>query len=158
MLALNYEQGYLKARSFCAYQERCIKEVRSKLLSWGLSEPYCEDIIAQLITENFLNEERFSKSFAGGKFRIKKWGWVKIKLELQKRGISAYCLEKAKKEIDPSDYEHTLKKLLDAKLKECARLKSWHALDEFKRNYKLIQFGMSRGYEQELVRTMVEKY
>lgn len=99
-----------KAESYCAYQERCQQEVRDKLYEWGLWKNAVENIIAKLIQDNFLNEERFAKAYAGGKFRIKKWGKVKIKLELKKRKISDYCIRQAMKEIDGPDYEKELKK------------------------------------------------
>src|SRR5687767_2477337 len=89
--------GLAKAQKYCAYQERCQQEVRSKLYGWGLWKEAVEGIIAELINENFINEERFAIAFAGGKFRIKKWGKTKIKLELKKRDISDYCIKQALK-------------------------------------------------------------
>src|SRR5688500_741234 len=102
------KQALIKARNYCAYQERCQQEVRDKLYEWGLWPEAVENIIVELITDNFLNEERFATTFAGGKFRIKKWGRVKIKLELKKRKISEYCIKQAMKEIDEKDYLKTL--------------------------------------------------
>src|SRR6478672_11099295 len=78
-------QALVKAEAWCAYQERCQQEVRDKIYSWGLHEHEVENVIAELISKNFLNEERFAKAYAGGKFRIKKWGRVKIRMELKRR-------------------------------------------------------------------------
>ncbi len=132
--------------SWCAYQERCQQEVRDKLYEWGLWPDAVENIIAELITQNFLNEERFAQTYAGGKFRIKKWGRVKIRLELKKRKISEYCIRKAMKEIDADDYMATLKKVLTDYGK---KLKEKHAL---KRKYRLVRYAQSRGFEQDLIR------
>ena len=94
------KQALIKAESYCAYQERCQQEVRDKLYSWGLHEVQVENVIADLIASNFINEERFAKAYAGGKFRIKKWGRVKISIELKRRKISTYCIKKGLAEIE----------------------------------------------------------
>ena len=85
---LTPQQAVIKAQMSCAYQERCQQEMRDKLYEWGLYSNDVENIIANLISDGYLNEERFAKAFAGGKFRIKKWGRIRIKLELKKRKIS----------------------------------------------------------------------
>src|SRR6478609_905032 len=79
---LTKAEAFQKASSFCAYQERTQQEVRDKLWELQVNRDWIEEIISQLIVENFINEERFAKAFAGGKFRIKKWGKVKIVMEL----------------------------------------------------------------------------
>src|SRR5687768_3557025 len=132
-----------KAQAYCAYQERCQQEVRDKLYEWGLWKDAVEDTIVRLIGDNFLNEERFAKAYAGGKFRIKKWGRVKIKLELKKRKISEYCIRQAMKEIDEADYRKTLKKILTEAGKKAGKSKN--------ARYKVAQYAVSRGYENELV-------
>lgn len=138
-------QAFLKAQLFCSYQERFQQEVRDKLYDWGLFPDAVENIIAQLITENFLNEERFAKAYAGGKFRIKKWGRIKIKLELKKRNISDYCIRKAIQEIDEENYLQTLKLLIEKKAKET---KDKNLLI---RNSKIARYLASRGFEQDLI-------
>jgi regulatory protein len=137
--------GLERGMSWCAYQERCQQEVRDKLYEWGLWPDAVENIIAELITQNFLNEERFAKAYAGGKFRIKKWGRIKIKLELKKRKISDYCIRKAMTEIDEDDYRKTLKKVLEDYSK---KLKEKHPL---KRKYRIANYARSRGFEQDLI-------
>ncbi len=94
------EQAVPKIKQYCAYQERCHSEVRDKLYSFGLHKNEVEEIISTLITENYLNEERFAIHFAGGKFRMKQWGKVKIKKALKYKQVSDYCIRKALKEID----------------------------------------------------------
>ena len=101
----------LKAASYCAYQERCHNEVRNKLADWGVYGLEADQVILQLIELNYLNEERFAVAFAGGKFRVKQWGRLKIKRELKVRGVSDYCIQMAFKEIDADDYFETLKVL-----------------------------------------------
>jgi len=142
---LTPSQALLKAESTCAYQERCQQEMRDKLYEWGLFSNDVENIIAKLITDNFLNEERFAKAYAGGKFRIKKWGRVKIKLELKKRKISDYCIKKAMQEIDDKDYLKTIKDLINKKSKEIKGGK------EMVRKYKIAKYIASRGFEQDLI-------
>lgn len=141
---LTPNQAIIKAQMTCAYQERCQQEMRDKLYEWGLHSNDVENIIANLITDNFLNEERFAKTFAGGKFRIKKWGRVKIKIELKKRKISDYCIRKAMEEIDDKAYMKALEDVITKKLKG---LKGKQHI----KNYKVAQYAISRGFESDLV-------
>ena len=149
--SLTFEHALKKAQSYCAYQERCQQEVRNKLYEWELKQHEVENIISDLITDNFLNEERFAKAYAGGKFRIKKWGREKIILELKKRKISDYCIARAMKEIEEDDYNTSLRKILFEKSKEIKEKNS------IKKNYKLVQYALSKGYESELVWDCINK-
>jgi regulatory protein len=142
-------QALVKAEAWCAYQERCQQEVRDKIYSWGLHENEVENVIAELISKNFLNEERFAKAYAGGKFRMKKWGRVKIRLELKRRKLSDYCIKKGLAEIDEDQYRSTLKKMAEEKMKAT---KENNAL---KKKYKVMSFLISKGYENELVREII---
>jgi regulatory protein len=142
---LTPQQALIKAQLSCAYQERCQQEMRDKLYEWGLYPDAVENIIADLITNNYLNEERFAKAYAGGKFRIKKWGRIKIKLELKKRKISEYCIKKAMEEIPDKDYIKTLNELIAKKSKEIKGGKTQV------RNYKIAQYIASKGFEQSLI-------
>ncbi|HKC67970.1 MAG TPA: regulatory protein RecX [Bacteroidia bacterium] len=139
------EQALIKIRDWCAYQERCQQEVRDKLYDYGLKTDAVENMIAQLVTENFVNEERFAIAFAGGKFRIKKWGKVKIKQELKAKRVSDYCIKKGLAVIDNTEYINTLKKVLA--LKE----KSITEKNVLKKKQKLVRYALSKGYEQDLV-------
>ena len=142
---LTPNQALLKAQQSCAYQERCQQEMRNKLYEWGLYPDAVENIIANLITDNFLNEERFAKAYAGGKFRIKKWGKIKIKIELKTRKISEYCIRKAMEEISDKDYLKTIKELIAKKSKDIKGGKTQM------RNYKITQYVASKGFEQNLI-------
>ncbi|HSZ24289.1 MAG TPA: regulatory protein RecX [Cytophagaceae bacterium] len=135
----------MKISSFCSYQERTQKEVREKLYGYGLNKDTVEEIIVKLIGENFLNEERFAKIYAGGKFRIKKWGKKKIQEALKQKDISDYCIRQAIKEIPQDDYIITLKALIEKRdLMEKEK-------NSYKRKYKIAQYIIGRGFESELV-------
>jgi regulatory protein len=148
---LSPQQALIKAQMTCAYQERCQQEMRDKLYEWGLYSADVENIIANLITDNFLNEERFAIAFAGGKFRIKKWGKVKIKIELKKRKISDYCIRKALSEIDENVYLDVLKSIVEKKMKENSKGQI-HI-----RQYKSAQYALSRGFESDLIWTVIKE-
>ena len=145
------ESAFAKACRYCAYQERSHQEVRTKLFELGLKSSVVDDLLSRLITDGFLNEERFAKSFTGGKFRIKKWGRLKIKRELARRGLTKNCVASGLKEIDSNDYSKTLQQLLTRKLEE---LKASHPLQ---RRHKAARFAIARGFEPELVWESVMK-
>ena len=102
------KEATLKLMQYCAYRDRSHKEVEEKLREMRMIPAACEQIIIQLMQENFLNEERFARSFVRGKFRIKKWGRIKIKQELKFREISAPLIKIALTEIDEKEYLKTL--------------------------------------------------
>src|SRR6201985_1669321 len=104
-----------KAERYCAYQERAQQEVRDKLYEWGLWPEAVENIIAQLIGANFLNEERFAKAYALGKFRQKGWGRIKIKQGLKLKKVPDVLIKKALQTIDPDDYLQVLDKVIREK-------------------------------------------
>lgn len=138
-------QALLKIQAYCAYQERCHAEVREKLYSYGLYRDDADRIIADLISDNYLNEERFACAYVSGKFRIKRWGRNKILLGLKAKKISDYCIRKGMKEIDPDEYDKVLHTLVEKKLTEN---KSLHpAL----RQRKTALYVIGRGYESDLV-------
>ena len=144
------EQSLPKIKQYCAYQERCHSEVRDKLYSFGLHKKEVEEIISTLISENYLNEERFAIHFAGGKFRMKQWGQIKIKQALKFKKVSDYCIRKALKDIDAKEYERIFQKLAEQKLKT---LKSEKNI--FIKKRKLQDFLLQRGFESALVRKAV---
>ncbi|MBP6234345.1 MAG: RecX family transcriptional regulator, partial [Chitinophagaceae bacterium] len=92
---LTKEQALQKLKHYCAYQERCHSEVKEKLYQLGVWKKEHDEIIASLIEENYLNEERFAVAYAGGHFRIKQWGRIKIKYELKQKQVSEYSIKKA---------------------------------------------------------------
>jgi len=146
------QQSVPKIKQYCAYQERCHAEVRDKLYSFGLNKLEVDEIISTLITENYLNEERFAIHYAGGKFRMKQWGKNKIKQALKQKQVSDYCIKKALKEIDESDYKKTFQKLTEQKMKT---LKSEKNI--FTKKRKLQDYLLMRGYETQIVAEAVKK-
>jgi regulatory protein len=133
-----------KIQRYCAYQERSHKEVKNKLFEYGLYASQVDELLAQLITDGFLNEERFAKAYAGGKFRIKKWGRLKIKNELEYLGLTRNCIQRGLNEIETVDYSKTLKSLIKKKAAE--------SLEEnkFKKRDKIARFVIGKGYEPDL--------
>jgi regulatory protein len=144
------EQSLQKIKQYCAYQERCHAEVRDKLYSFGLHKNEVEEIISTLITENYLNEERFAIHFAGGKFRMKQWGKIKIKQALKYKQVSDYCIKKALKEIDEHEYEKTFQKLVQQKVKNLKVEKNI-----FIKKRKLQDFLLQKGFETNMIREAV---
>jgi regulatory protein len=149
---LTPQQALPKAKNYCAYQERCHSEVQDKLYGYGLNKNEAEEITSILITDNYLNEERFAVHYTGGHFRTKNWGRVKIKYELKKKQVSAYCIQKALAAIDEDEYFKTLDRLAELKLKT---LKSEKNL--FIKKRKLQDHLLQKGFENDLVRSVVSK-
>jgi regulatory protein len=146
------QQALLKIKQYCAYQERCHAEVKEKLYSFGLHKGEVDEIIAQLINENYLNEERFAIHYAGGKFRMNYWGRNKIKQALKQKQVSDYCIKKALQQINVNDYSKTFAKLAEQKLNT---LKSEKNI--FIKKRKLQDFLLMKGYESNLVSEEVRK-
>ena len=142
---LTVEQALEKLKHYCAYQERCHSEVKEKLYSLGVWKKDHDGIISTLIEENYLNEERFAMAYAGGKWRVKHWGRVRIKYELKQKQISEYCIKKALKQIDEEEYLRVLNELAEAKYRS---LKSDQYLV---RKKKTIDYLVNRGFEIPLV-------
>lgn len=140
-----------KIKRYCAYQERSHQEVRNKLYEYGLFKSEVEEIILALITESFLNEERFSKAFAGGKFRMKKWGRIKIIHAMEAKGLSPNCIKIGLKEIDEKSYGETLYEVLRKKNAELVEENIYRHRD------KLAKYAIQKGFEPDLVWKMVGK-
>ncbi len=145
-----HSKGLIKAAAFCAYQERTQQEVRQRLSEWGYYGDEAEEIIAELIGQNYLNEERFAKAFAGGKFRVKHWGRRKIEQELKARGLSKYNIQQAMKEIDDDPYRQTLRDLIDKKREQI------NDDNPLVIKQKLVRFALSKGYESDLIWQMLD--
>lgn len=136
---------------FCAYRDRSHKEVEEKLVDMRMIPEACEHIILELMREGFLNEERFARSFVRGKFRIKKWGQIKIKQELKRRDISEPIIRLAMTEIDETEYQNTLEEVAAKKRKLL------HNPSSYKEKKKLIDFLLRKGYESHLVIDLVNQ-
>ncbi|MCW5912420.1 MAG: RecX family transcriptional regulator [Cyclobacteriaceae bacterium] len=138
-------EALAKIQRYCAYQERSHKEVKAKLFEYGLPVNQADELLSQLITDGFLNEQRFAKAYAGGKFRMKKWGRLKIKNELEFLGLTKNCINLGLKEIDARDYTKTLKQLLVKKAGSVTEENPYRKRD------KIARFAIAKGYEPDLV-------
>lgn len=147
---LTPEQALQKARHYCGYQERCHQEVKEKLYAYGLRSQEVEQLISQLIEEDYLNEERFAIQFAGGKFRMKSWGRNRIKNELKQRQVSEYCIKKAMKEIPEDGYSTTLEKLASTRWES---LKGEPLLSRLKKTQDHLLY---KGYEWDLIQDILK--
>ncbi len=146
------EVALQKIKSYCAYQERSHQQVRYKLIELEVYGDDLEEMISILIAENYLNEERFARSIARGKFRFKQWGRQKINYALKQEKISAYCIRQAMTEIDEDEYLKTLDSLADKKL---STLKS--EKNKFIKMTKLRNYLMQKGYESEYIREILQQ-
>jgi len=150
---LSLEQALQKARHYCAYQERCHSEVKEKLYGFGLKRQEVEEALSRLIEENYLNEERFAIQFAGGRFRMKQWGRIRIRYELKQKQVGDYCIKKALASIDQEQYDRTLSRLAEDK---------WESLrddaDAHLRRQKVQAYLIQKGYELDKVLPIVTHF
>ena len=144
-IVLDKRSALVKAESYCAYQERSQQEVRNKLYDWGLWKDDVENVISELIQNNFLNEERFANAYVSGKFNIKKWGKIKIKQGLKLKKVPDKMITKA---LNTIDYDEYLKVILAAAEKKAAVLTE---KDKYKRKYKLMTYLLGKGFESNLI-------
>jgi regulatory protein len=149
---LTKEQALQKLRHYCGYQERCRNEVKNKLYELGITDKEHDEIIFILIEENCLDEERFAIAYAGGKFRIKLWGRIKIKYALRQKQINENYIKEALKQIDEKEYRVALK---ESAKERYTSLKNEQYLI---RKKKTIEYLIQKGYEPELVSTIVNAF
>jgi len=139
------QEAKQKLEHYCSYQERCHKEVEQKLKDMNMIPEAKNLIILHLLENNFLNEERFAKTYVRGKFKIKKWGKRRLTLELKKKDVSKITINLAIKEIDEAEYIEVFKDLSEKR----ALLIS--ETNKFKKKKKLIDYLLYRGWEPHLV-------
>jgi len=139
------DEAQKKLENYCAYQERCHKEVRVKLKEMKMIPQAIDQIMVHLIQHNYLNEERFAKAFVRGKFKIKKWGKVRLVRELKFREISKYSIDKALSEIDLDDYYKTLDELTEKRISQVKEK------NVYKKKKKVADYLLYRGWESNLV-------
>ncbi|HEY0039722.1 MAG TPA: regulatory protein RecX [Flavisolibacter sp.] len=149
---LTKEEAIQKLRHYCGYQERSHSEVKQKLWDLGVWRSEHDEIIASLIDDDYLNEERFAKAFAGGKFRMKDWGRKKIYYGLKEKGVSDYLIKQAMKEIDEDVYQKTLRDLAEKKYES---LKDEQYLV---RKKKTMDYLLHKGYEPGLITSVVNSF
>ncbi len=134
-----------KMEGYCAYQDRCHQEVLVKLKEMGMIPEAIDQIMGHLISGGFLNEERFARSFARGKFRMKKWGRIRITRELKKREISPYLIKLALEEVEDQEYSKALEALARK------RLSQLKGLEPRLQKKKLYDYLLYRGWESSRV-------
>jgi regulatory protein len=146
-----FDQALQKLESYCAYQERCLLEVKKKIQSWKLSSQDSTALIDSLIDNGFLNEERFAHAYVSGKFRINKWGRWKIYAHLQQKQIGKELSKKAVLDIPEADYIETISGLINRKLS------TLNESDEAKRE-KVFRYLMAKGFELEWIQLAYKPY
>lgn len=139
-----------KICSYCIYQERSNKEVWDKLETWGVRSVEAEELVAWLVNENFINENRYARQFVGGKFRVKKWGRKKIIFELKARGISSDVIQEALSEIEEEEYKNTLLDLARRKKEVISEQGSFLYVQK-----KTIDYLIGKGYEVDYIREVL---
>ena len=139
------DEALLKLQNYCAYQERCHQEVRQKLKGMHMIPEAIDKIIVHLLEHNFLNEERFAKTFVSGKFKIKKWGKYRLTLELKKKDISKHNINLAISQITNTEYIEVFNDLAEKKVI------SIRESDKWKKKKKLVDYLLYRGWESYLV-------
>ncbi|HSI76189.1 MAG TPA: regulatory protein RecX [Lunatimonas sp.] len=137
--------------AYCAYQERCISEVRNKLDEFGLNPSHIDPILERLTKEGFLNESRFAEAFVRGRFTLKKWGRVRIRQELKMRDIPEDIIQEALNLIDYEEYWAVLQFLAERKWKLTRET------NELKKKAKVQRFLVFRGFENDLIRDVIEQ-
>lgn len=141
--------AFQKLKHYCTYQERSHYEVKQKLWELGVRSSDHDELMARLIEEDYLNEERFSIQFAGGKFRMKQWGKKRILAGLREKKVSDYSIKKAIAAIEEKEYLKVLDKLAEKKFE---LLKGEQNME---RRKKTIAYLLQKGYEYELVNKAV---
>lgn len=142
-----------KLEALCAYQERCSFELKNKMRTWRVSEDDQNALLAHLIEHNFLSEERFAEAFVSGKVKIKKWGKIKIKVELKRRQISDYSIRKAFETIDDELYFRNIESLIESKVKSLKGDPS-----AYENKVKVYRYLASKGYEQDFVKDVLNQF
>ena len=139
------QEATKKLEHYCAYQERCHKEVVQKLTNMHMIPEAIDVIVVHLIQHNFLNEERFAKTFASGKFKIKNWGKHRIAFELKQKNVSKININQAIAEISDEEYIEVFNDLAEK------RVNLIHESNVFKKKKKFIDYFLYRGWESHLV-------
>lgn len=138
------EKALIRAQALCAKQEKCTNDIRLKLIQWQIENIEAEKIIAKLVSDGFLNDERYARIFARDKSKLNKWGPLKITYTLRAKRLSEDIIKSALQEIIYDD-ETSLKELMTKKQK------SLKAKTPYEMKAKLIRFAISRGFEYEIV-------
>jgi regulatory protein len=149
---LSLKEVKVKMASYCAYQDRCLSEIKEKLADFEITTKEEDEIIDFLLEEKYWSEERFAESFVRGKIRHNHWGKIKVKYELSQRGIPLTIIQKALQSIEQEEYMNILCKVLETKSVNLREEDKWE------KKKKLIQYALQKGFESNLVMSFVEDY
>lgn len=149
----SFLEAKTKLEALCAYQERCSSELEKKLFQWRFDREDTDRLLAHLISNNFLNEERFAEAFVSGKVNIKKWGKNKIIQHLKQKRISKYSIDKGIASISDEVYFSNLRGLAERKYLSLDREK-----DGYPKKVKIYRYLSSKGYETDLIKETVEEF
>jgi regulatory protein len=144
------QKAFEKMSAYCVREERCHQDIFQKLWAYGMNTEEADEVIAMLITEGFLNESRYSKAYARGKFRIYKWGKKKIKAGLMQKGISSACIIDGLSAIEEDEYMIQLEKIILSKLEQDKAI-------DFRQKQTAITYALSKGYEMDLIDRILGK-
>jgi regulatory protein len=140
-----------RIKAWCDRQERAHSDVVKKLKTWNVAADDIDQIVSELISGNYLNEERFAKAYASGKFNISKWGWTKIEYGLKQKQVSSYSISLARAEMDQEDILSTLDQLLRKKASFVKSKSVWE------RNQKLYKFARGRGFDHADIKRILDR-
>lgn len=142
------EEALFRLKHLCAGSEKCLYDIRQKLLHWNLAEEV-DSICSKLLSENYIDEARYAESFVKDKVRFSKWGRIKARYNLRMKGVADSDIDEAMSALPQEDYAEMVAKELDKKMR------SLKDSDDFKKKQKLYAFAAQRGYEQDLVRSVL---
>lgn len=145
------KDGYSRAAYLCSRYEKCRFQVQKKLMEWGLTNDEAELVLDRLVTEKFIDDERFVRSFVRDKFRFNKWGKIKIAYQLRAERIPSPVIDEALDDLDDELYRATLFDLMKEKDK------SVKAVNQYDRKAKLFRFAQSRGFEMDVISSVFDQ-
>ncbi len=148
---MNIQQAYQKMAALCSRSEKCISEIRQKLLNWAVFGEEAEKVLAELVREKFIDEQRFARYFVRDKYRFNKWGRIKIAYQLRMKEIPQQLIKTAFEEIDETEYRENALQLITRKLHNTEGSNQWDL------KAKVLQFMQSRGFEPELVTKILDE-
>ncbi len=146
-----YTEALAKLQRYCAYQERCHNEVRTKLIKIRCYGDTLEEVIAALIQDDFLNEQRFAETYTSGKYRLKSWGRNKITQELKQKYVSPYCIRKGIVSIDQVEYMQ----VLERSMRKYHRL--YDHLPPFELRGRMFKYGFNKGYTTDELNVVLDE-